>query len=328
MHFTNRTEKRRTTFSRSPFEGKSPRPPVVGKPPRRFPPADWGRYVTIGIAAKSNDNECIVTATDRRWSFDDQVPSVDSGVNKQWFVGNNWVALCAANDPCFLLPIISKANALLKERGGKESANDVRLAMCDAYREVRDEYTSSQYLGLWGFRDWDHFRAEKAGIKDKKGRWFHESLEAKIENDGFGETTFLVCGYEDSADGTRCAIPRMFEIKNPGASFLLDHAPYFVVGSGSAIAMASLNMKPISHLNPAQLIYRVLEAKFAAESSSAVGTSTLVLIANRGEPMTFLSFGTIERIRKLWEASRMAPPPDEINQLIIETPPRAVRVLA
>jgi hypothetical protein len=85
-------------------------------------------------------------------------------------------------------------------------------------------------------------------------------------------------------------------------------------------------MRPLDHLNPAQLIYRVLEAKFAAESSSAVGRSTLVLIANRCQPTTFLSFGTIERIRKLWEESRMALPPDEINKLIVETPPIPARV--
>jgi hypothetical protein len=275
-------------------------------------------YVTIGIAAKSNNNECIVTVTDRRLSFDDQVPSVDSAVNKNWFIGKHWGALCAANDPCFLLPIIGRANHLLRERGSKESIEDVRVAMCDAYADTRREYVARLYLSKFGIASVEDFRDLGSSKLGKKLFW---SLSRRIENDPLFDTTFLVYGYEPGSDGTPNMIPRMFEVNNPGVAFLFDHAQYRAIGSGAAIAMASLNLRPLEHLKPAQLIYRVLEAKFAAESSSAVGRSTLVLIANRGEPTTFLSFVTIEKIRKLWEHSRMAFPPDEINQLIVETPP-------
>jgi hypothetical protein len=274
--------------------------------------ADYGFNVTIGIAAKSKDDECIVTVSDRRTSFDDLVPSIDSGVNKNWFIGKNWGALCAANDTCFVLPIISRANNLLSERGGTESIGDVKLAVCDAFADVRRDYVTRQYLFNFGIKSIDQFRKEGPSTLGRKLFW---SLARKIENESLEQTTLLIYGY--GPDFT----PHLFEVKNPGYAYLLDHFQYFAIGSGATIAMASLNLKPVSHLNAAQLIYRVLEAKFAAEASSAVGKSTLVLISNRGKPTTFLSFGIIERIRKLWENSRFTPPPNEINELIVETPP-------
>jgi hypothetical protein len=270
--------------------------------------------VTIGIAAKTRYGECIVTVSDRSISFDDAVPSLDSVVSKDWFVGKRWGTLFAANDTCFALPIIHRANELLVERGQKDSLDDVKAAMCDAYAETRQEYVTRQYLSPFGFKSIDQFRKEGVSNLGRKLFW---SLSRKINNEQFEETTFLVYGYAEGPGGT--LFPHLFEVKNPGTSFMLDHLPYFAIGSGATIAMASLNLRPIGHLSPPQLVYRVLEAKFAAQSSSSVGTATTVLIANKGEPTTFLTAHTIEKIRNLWEEWKIAPPSDEINKLIVET---------
>jgi hypothetical protein len=271
--------------------------------------------VTIAIAAKSAMHECIVTVSDRSISFDDLVPSLDNGIAKDWFIGKRWGALFAANDTSFALPIIRRANELLKQKLGLESFEDVKASVCDAYAEIREEYITRQYLGALGFKSLHQFRIEGAATL---GEHFIE-LVHKVEADSLEETTLLVYGYEPHAQSS--FVPRLFEVRSPGTPFALDHLPYFAIGSGANIAMASLNLRPVGHLNPAQLVYRVLEAKFAAEASSSVGRSTSVLIANRGEPTAFLTWSTIERIRRMWEESRIIPPPDEINKLIVETPP-------
>ena len=276
--------------------------------PRFGPPSfNDGSKVTIGIAARTNNDDCIVTVSDRRISFDDVVPSLDSAFNKNWFIGHNWGTLCAANDTCFALPIIDLANDLLKARGGSEGVEDVKAAMCDAYAEIRQEYVTRQFLGKYGIKSIDQFRKEGASNLGRKLFW---SLSRKLENERLEETIFLVYGYGKNLTA------HLFEVKNPGTAFMLDHLRYSAIGSGTAIAMASLNLRPTEHLQPAQLAYRVLEAKFAAENSSAVGKSTSVLFANRGQATTFLTFRSIQRIRELWEQSRFNPPPDEINKII------------
>lgn len=268
--------------------------------------------MTIGIAAKSSGHECIVTVSDRRVSFDDAVPSLDSAVHKDWSIGRNWGTLFAANDTCFAVPIIRRANQLLIERGHGVGIEEVRAAMCDAYADIRREYVTREFLSKFGITSIEQFRND--GVS-KLGRKLFWSLSRRIENDPLEHTTFLVYGYDENTKNTA----HMFEVKNPGNAFMLDHLPYFAIGSGQAIAMASLDLRPIQHLNPSQLIYRVLEAKFAAEDSSAVGRSTSVIIQNRGEPTTFLSWGTINQIRKRWEGARIAPPPD-ISDLIVDVP--------
>lgn len=269
----------------------------------------WGSAVTIGIAARSGTDDCIVTVSDRRISFDDAVPSLDAAIQKDWFVGRNWGTLFAANDTCFAKPIIRLANELLTRRGDKEGIDDIRAAMCDAYAAIRRKHVTREYLSKFGFESIEQFR--EAGPQ-KLGRKLFWSLSRKIDNDSLEQTTFLVSGYDPTTRNTA----HLFEVKNPGNWFDLDHMQYWAIGSGANIAMASLNMRPVSHLDAKQLIYRALEAKFAAEDSSAVGKSTLVLIANRGEPTGFLSTPTVNKIRELWERERWKAPPDEIDKLI------------
>jgi hypothetical protein len=201
---------------------------------------------------------------------------------------------------------------LLAQRGGTEGVEDIRIAVCDAYADIRREYVTREFLSPFGISSVEQFRKE--GISTIGEHLFGE-LSHKIENDPLEHTTFLVYGYDENTKNTA----HLFEVKNPGTAFTLDHLPYFAIGSGQHIAMASLNLRPVAHLNPTQLIYRVLEAKFAAEDSSAVGRSTSVIIQNRGEPTSFLSWGTIDQIRKRWEGARIAPPPD-ISDLVVDIP--------
>jgi hypothetical protein len=171
-------------------------------------------------------------------------------------------------------------------------------------------------LSKFGIYNLDQFWREGAS---KLGRKLYWSLARRIDQESLGQTTFLAYGY----DPQRNMSAHLFEVKNPGNFSVLDHLQYFAVGSGAAIAMAALNMRPVRHLTPAQLIYRVCEAKFFAESAS-VGKSTTVFIQNRNEPTTFLSPPTIDKLRELWERSRIEPPPEEVSKLIVEYkyPPR------
>lgn len=267
--------------------------------------------MTIGIAAKAPDHSCIVTVSDRAISFDDEVPRLDSAVMKDWMIGPTWGILFAANDICFTMPIINRVGHILIERGRKYGLPDVKRAVCDAYAEVRRHHIWRQHLSKFGIESLDELKALGPSRLGSKLFW---SLARRVDGERLEETTFLVYGYDPDNKMTA----HLFEVLNPGVAFDFDQHPYRAIGSGAQIAIASLNMRPISHLTPAQLIYRVLEAKFTAENSSHVGTATTVFIANRNEPTTLLSTRTIELIRDMWKRSRMEPPSADIDKLIIE----------
>ena len=73
----------------------------------------YGSNVTIGIVAKSAGHECIVSVSDRQISWDDEIPSIDNAILKDWVVSPHWGAVFAANDACFARPILRRTSELL-----------------------------------------------------------------------------------------------------------------------------------------------------------------------------------------------------------------------
>lgn len=252
-----------------------------------------------------------MSVTDRQISWDDRIPAVDNAVLKDWVVSPHWGAIFAANDACFARPILRRTGELLVERGGNEGAADVQRAFCDAFDEIRTQHVVREYLRKFGISSVEQLRQEGPSKLGSKLFW---SLARKIDNETLGDTSLLVYGY----DPQQKMSAHIFEVTNPGNAFDLNHFQYYAIGSGATIATGVLNMRPLGILTPAQLIYRVCEAKFFAESASGVGRSTTVFIQNRNEPTTFLSEPTIGRLRELWERSRVEPPPEEVNKLITE----------
>jgi hypothetical protein len=274
----------------------------------RLNPADYGFKVTIAIAARTADQQHIITVSDRRLSFGADAPAADNALLKDYVICEGWGTLFAADDASFALPIIRHAAYLIKD--GKKAATErnVRRAMCDAYAAVLDEYIYRDVLRKFGFDSVAHFKSEQSRLSRNFGR----TIARRIDRIHLSNTEFLVYGFDSEYKGTH-----LFHVEHPGSARSLDHIGYYAIGSGCKMAMNSLQMRPFIGLTDAGLIYRLVEAKFSAETADGVGPDTTVFIVGRGESSAgFLSQVTIEKFRAAWEKWRREPPSEEILKLI------------
>lgn len=269
--------------------------------------------MTIAIVAKSSRHKCFVSISDRMISFDDQVPAIDNAVFKDLPIRfPNWNMVFAANNPDFVGPIWQAAVASLAATSYQPSLAQVEDAVCNAYSEVVQKYVTRQYLTKFGFKTIDEFR--KAGAS-QLGRRFFGSLTRKI--DGFeAGVQLLVYGFDHTAQKS----PHMFKVDSPGNVVNLDHLGSYAIGSGTNMAIASLNLRPLDNLSAGGLAYRLCEAKFSAETASGVGRTTTGFFMNMNGYSTPITLGTIEKFRSYWEKWRIEPPPKEISDQIIEIP--------
>lgn len=84
------------------------------------------------------------------------------------------------------------------------------------------------------------------------------------------------------------------------------------------MAMAALRRKKLPYdLDPA--IFRVLEAKFSAETAQGVGKSTSLLSMSMDGKDGTIGYGSIEEIKKIWTAVVERPEPSEAIEIISKT---------
>ncbi len=115
---------------------------------------------------------------------------------------------------------------------------------------------------------------------------------------------FLVYGY--SGD-TRS--PSLFEINGKGR--IIDHMAlgYAVTGSGYWMSSASLRRKPLD-IDFESRLYRLLEAKFSAETASGVGRkATTVTFKRQDQHDYILPQEIVEKFRTIWDAKMREPEP-------------------
>jgi hypothetical protein len=298
---------------------------MLGRPRRRFSPSwpwtecardksrvrldlvDYGFSVTICLAAITRDRRHIISVSDRRLSFGYDAPAADI-LLKDHTLCTGWGALFCANDTSYALPILGHARGLLSNDQPRTLAN-VRQAMCESYAIALEDYVTKAILRKFGFKSLMEFRTTAISQLGRKLSW---SLSRKIDRATIGDLEFLVYGF-DAEHGSA----HLFHVQHPGFATSVDQVGYFAIGSGCKMAMNSLQMRPIQSLSDQALIYRLVEAKFAAETADGVGPNTTVFTLERGSDSAgFILPATIEKYRQHWEKWRAEPPPEEILKLI------------
>jgi hypothetical protein len=226
--------------------------------------ADFGLDVTIAIAAITVPDGYIVTVSDRMISWGDYTPAEDSAALKNRKVGKKWGLMFAADDANMFLPIVlATSDRLGNEEHDLEAVQSV---ISDVYKQKFDSEVTSRYLVRYGFRNVAEFRA--VGLAQFGNEKFLEICEA-IDKFDLG-ITLLGYGYDKKKT------PHIFEVANPGIVTSHDLLGYAVIGSGYFMASASLRRKPLKPDLEA-VIYRLLEAKFSAETASGVGKASSVI---------------------------------------------------
>ena len=234
----------------------------------------------------------------------DVVQATDDAIVKLRKIGNKWAILFAADNANMFIPICRKAEMKLSQHGTNLSFPTAQKVVCDAYKEMFDEEFTAKFLSRYGFKNIADFRA--LGLQQFGENQFTNICDA-INRFDLG-ITLLVCGF----DGRE---PRIFEVSNPGS--ITDHSllQYAVVGSGSYMALAALRRKSLN-FNLEDTIYRLLDAKFSAETAAGVGKITSLITMNVDGEFGFVMSEMIGKIRKIRDNILHAPEPKSAIELI------------
>jgi hypothetical protein len=263
--------------------------------------------MTIGIAAITGDRKHIVTGSDRLLSSSEGVVQGIESTLKARRIAKSWALMFSATDANLFMPILGK---VMDRLGNVEDSYELDLknvqnVVVDVYREEFDATFTSRYLVRYGFKSIADFRL--VGLSQFGDQKFQEICDT-IDKFDLG-IQLLAYGFDQEKK------PHLFQVDNPGQIIDNDLLGYAVIGSGFYMASASLHRKRMPyHLAP--LIYRVLEAKFSAETAPGVGKRTaLFWMGDDGESGS-MGYGSIDKIRGIWEETLNAPEPQAAIDII------------
>jgi hypothetical protein len=264
--------------------------------------------MTIGIAAITRPDGYIVAVSDRMLSSGGIVQAADNATLKARKIAKRWALMFAADDANLFLPVAESCQEDLKTRGEDHDLHVVQDAIISVYSGLFEEEFRSRYLSRYNIPGINAFR--EVGLMQFGQERFEKICD---EIDRFDLGLAMLCyGYDTKR------IPHIFEVCNPGSITNHDLLGYGVIGSGWYMATASLRRKAL----PPDLemtIYRLLEAKFSAETAPGVGRSTTLLTMNSDGKDGFVGTGSIEKIREIWERTLKEPEPQDAIDLISKT---------
>jgi len=269
-------------------------------------PADFGLTVTIAIAVKSVD-QCVVTASDRRISFNDIIPAADNATIKTLKLGTRSLALYAG-DISSVLPIANCADALLrnsKQRPDWESPDNVRRVMRLAYQSTRNQEIADRFLSHYAITPRQFYKDYLVGTKQFQRNF--QDLKQKIENFDL-RVHFLIVGVD------LLGLPHIAELQNPGNITPHDLTGMWAIGSGDHLAMASLTAHhyPVCGLSAEQLVIPVCDAKFDAETGGGIGPETTVIVIGSSGHWAPVDSRLVARAKRNWQRSRKRLPSPEL----------------
>jgi 20S proteasome alpha/beta subunit len=244
----------------------------------------------------------IVTASDRMISaIDDTVQATEALKARK--ISKTW-ALMFAGDSAPFLPIVLEVKNRLGDFDKAYDLATVQTAVSEIYREKFSQQFCGQYLSRYGISSIADFRA--SGLADF-GQKFYEICDA-IDKFSLG-IEFLGYGFDD------VGAPHIFEVQSPGIVTNHDYLGYAVIGSGSYMATAALRRKKMPY-DRDSVVYRILEAKFSAETASGVGESTTVLTMNSAGKDKSIGYGSIGAIKESWKFQLRQPEPQDALDII------------
>ncbi len=268
---------------------------------RRPTAAELGLDVTIAIVAITYD-EHVVAVSDRMISFGDVFQADDAAALKTIQVADNWHA-AFAGDPGAFRVVLRKLTRRLK--GVSFDDIEIRRLAAECYAEALREDFASRNLVQLGYKSVEEFR--QSGRDDLGDALFNKMMvDLQSANLGLEMIVFGV-------DPDKPHSARLFEVANPGQ--IVEHVTgYAAVGSGYHMARAALGRKPLGERDLDNVIYRLLDAKFSAETASGVGKSTTVIWVRTDGIVRRIDTEEVDRVRKIWaEVMKQPDPPNAIS---------------
>ena len=271
---------------------------------RRPTPAEMGNIVTIAIVALTAPYGHFVCVSDQMISHDDILLADESALIKSFQISNNWSVAFSANKIENVLPLLETVHDKIKLPADTLGATQLQGYFTSSISEMIQRDFFNRRLARYGYRDIEVFRRQG---RDELGDHFFELCRELDEAELDAEC--IVYGY----DPTRT--PRLFEVTGKGEVIDRMALRYAVVGSGYWMASASLKRRPLA-IDFNSMVYRLLEAKFSAETASGVGRRTTVKFKRPDEHDFIMWADDIEKIRAIWEGLQHHPEPLQAVEII------------
>lgn len=257
--------------------------------------------MTVCIAAVSIPLTQIITVSDTKLAIG--YSSIKDATTKARFLTKDcrWVCMYAGIAPAFE-SIYDRLGDILHGHDNV-SSTFVKAAVETAYR---DELRHMAEIRLFSPFAIDLPTFEQKGFSQFGSKVFnvlHKQIIAL--NTG---VDLLVCGFE------RNDYPRIFSASGRGEVFDCATLGFDAIGTGAGLAVDWLNgndeFRRCSDIG--EIIYRLCEAKFTAESNPDVGDSTFVCSVDINGTSTQLDDRALEDARRLWKRRRTAGVPERI----------------
>jgi hypothetical protein len=243
-------------------------------------------------------------------SSNDYFQAVDSAAFKIKGFTDRW-AMVFSGDANLFLPMLENSideHHLQSLNYELDSVDHIQNIVSDVYRKFFDKEFTAMYLSIYGFKNIAEFRTK--GLCQFGEKKFYEICNCIDE---FDLKMSLLC-FGFSPDN----VPHIFEVQNPGRVINHDFMQYGVIGSGFYMATASLRRRHLTW-NLKETIYRVLEAKFSAETASGVGKKTLLVTMDKDGNLGTMDRNEIEKIRNIWEKTLLESDPRDAIEIISRT---------
>lgn len=222
--------------------------------------------MTVCIAAICKNLGRIVFVTDHLLSS--EVAATD-GPPKYGILSQTapWVAMYAARDSRYVHPLLRRIQNFVKD----DSLDSVVAACRAGYREQLQEIHEAEVLWPYGMTRPEFY---EHGLL-KLGEPLFAQVVARLEQVHTG-VTMLVAGFDPAGAG------HLAEVSEIGA-VVEQQLGFHAVGSGSYAALSALfPISGFAHSRDfSEIVYRVLAAKFSAESVPGVGQSTFAFTIGR-----------------------------------------------
>lgn len=239
----------------------------------------------------------IILASDKMISMPGWGFSADNMATKGHFVQTGWAAQIAGD--------IGQCGAILKHPAMKHDflkdyspLEEVQAQFLEAYRRQRAATAEARLLSPFGL-SLERFMKQGRTMFNERD---HENLIQQIKNENLG-AELLVSGFDPKKE------PHIFNICDPGQATEYDKMGFWAIGSGAHSALGMMfaqkyNVQESLHL----CVYKVLAAKFAAESAEGVGKETVVYVLNPAAPLPlWLDSDEILEVRKKYDELKRVP---------------------
>lgn len=261
--------------------------------------------MTIGIAARTGSSELIVAVSDRMISSGDVIQGADDATLKVRKIAKSWALMFAAEDANLFLPIVNATKEQLARAGTEHDLHAIQDAVLTSYTGLFDSEFTSRYLVRYNIASITAFRTN--GV----AQFGHDRFEIICDQIDKFNLGIVLLGYGFDKNKS----PHIFQVENSGVVTNHDLLGYAVIGSGSYMALAALRRKKLPY-DLDTMIYRLLEAKFSAETAQGVGQSTTLLIMNENGKDGSIGYGSLEKIKEVWAKTLVQPEPQEALDVI------------